>query len=471
MMTQNSNSTSPFQPGDSLHGEFFNLPGQIQKFTGCVHEITGELMTLKLLEAEMTENIKPGTELTLIYEHHTDSEAEIEKYISYFIKSNPLFPKQITIAKPEPIQSETSRRFFRCDVSLPFHYFHQQFKYIGTVTNLSASGLYAVIPPNQDLGPGMTIPIQFRLPSVSGHFSLVAEVIRIQILNNNRWGVALNFLNASESIQSEIVQYLFRRQQDLNRHQKFITLPERETPRNTPKQSTRENTFFSEITEGFQVPRERTQLHEEVYPGEVGSDSERVPYDTVNSGTAASVQAAPAEPSTAFDIPRQKPYYAGFFGRVMAFLTDTLFLVIGLSVITGLTGMAFGILNQPDASGNLGDILATARPFLIGFGGVVGLALYWIYFSVSESSRHQGTVGKRLLKIQVADLQGQRISFGMAGKRSLLKILSAALLGIGFLMAVFNRNHQCLHDLLAHTTVIHRGVPAPGIETNPGIKK
>jgi uncharacterized RDD family membrane protein YckC len=50
-------------------------------------------------------------------------------------------------------------------------------------------------------------------------------------------------------------------------------------------------------------------------------------------------------------------------------------------------------------------------------------------------------------------LAGQRISFARATARFLGKLVSALILGIGFLMAAFTEKKQALHDLIAATIV------------------
>lgn len=87
---------------------------------------------------------------------------------------------------------------------------------------------------------------------------------------------------------------------------------------------------------------------------------------------------------------------------------------------------------------------------------VLGL-LYWLYFAGMESSAGQATIGKRLLKLRVVDLQGQRISFGKATGRYFAKILSALPLCLGFLAAAFSKRRQAWHDKLAGCLVIKNG--------------
>ena len=80
----------------------------------------------------------------------------------------------------------------------------------------------------------------------------------------------------------------------------------------------------------------------------------------------------------------------------------------------------------------------------------------WLYFAGMESSSNMGTIGKIIVGIKVVDEQGERISFLNATGRYFAKIISAAILFIGFIMAAFDINRQTLHDKLAKTFVIYK---------------
>ncbi len=67
----------------------------------------------------------------------------------------------------------------------------------------------------------------------------------------------------------------------------------------------------------------------------------------------------------------------------------------------------------------------------------------------------QGTFGKRLTKIKVVDINGDRISYLRALGRSSSMFLSSFLF-IGFFMAIFSKNKQALHDLMADTFVVKK---------------
>ena len=80
----------------------------------------------------------------------------------------------------------------------------------------------------------------------------------------------------------------------------------------------------------------------------------------------------------------------------------------------------------------------------------------WLYFAGMESSSNMGTIGKIIVGIKVVDEQGERISFLNATGRYFAKIISTAILFIGFIMAAYDVNRQALHDKLAKTFVINK---------------
>jgi uncharacterized RDD family membrane protein YckC len=86
-------------------------------------------------------------------------------------------------------------------------------------------------------------------------------------------------------------------------------------------------------------------------------------------------------------------------------------------------------------------------------GNLVGILITWLYFTISESSPWQATLGKKLLGLKVADEAGNRIGFGKANGRYWSKILSALILCIGFIMVAFTEKKQGLHDKIAGTLV------------------
>ena len=82
--------------------------------------------------------------------------------------------------------------------------------------------------------------------------------------------------------------------------------------------------------------------------------------------------------------------------------------------------------------------------------------LIWIvYATITEGSRLQGTLGKKLMRLRVTDMEGNSLTVGRSIARNLSKIVSLLPLGLGFVWAAFRRDRRAWHDLLAKTRLVH----------------
>lgn len=130
----------------------------------------------------------------------------------------------------------------------------------------------------------------------------------------------------------------------------------------------------------------------------------------------------PGQPS-AIDPARPLSLYAGFWLRTGAFLLDAfIMLPVGWFLVAELP------------AGNL--------------------VMLWLYFAFLESSAWQGSIGKRVLRLRVTDVNGERLSFKHASGRFFSKFLSSATAGLGFLLVAWTRHKQGLHDLVSSTLVL-----------------
>lgn len=146
--------------------------------------------------------------------------------------------------------------------------------------------------------------------------------------------------------------------------------------------------------------------------------------------------------------------YAGFWMRFVALIIDGLILGAVCLVVSVLLVLAF--LPRMSFEGPMGWPAGwpMTPPFIRYFPlNLVGL---WLYYALFESSTWQATPGKRVLGLLVTDMQGQPISFARASGRFFGKILSWAILMIGFIMAGFTAKKQALHDILADCLVLRR---------------
>lgn len=78
------------------------------------------------------------------------------------------------------------------------------------------------------------------------------------------------------------------------------------------------------------------------------------------------------------------------------------------------------------------------------------------YFVVLEASPQQGTMGKLITGIKVANERDERVSFVAAFGRYGGKIISWPLVGIGHLAALWDPARQALHDKIANSYVVNR---------------
>ena len=167
------------------------------------------------------------------------------------------------------------------------------------------------------------------------------------------------------------------------------------------------------------------------------------------SPSATPYSASYAAPTTSYPpvVPVAGVGYGGFWIRVVAAIIDSIILRVVVSPI----GFIFGGLGL---AGRISGVPHVGLGIL--GGGVTVIAMLfgsWLYEAFMESSSYEATIGKMIFGMKVTDLYGNRISFERATGRHFAKWLSAAILGIGYIMVGFSDRKQGLHDLLAQTLV------------------
>jgi uncharacterized RDD family membrane protein YckC len=78
---------------------------------------------------------------------------------------------------------------------------------------------------------------------------------------------------------------------------------------------------------------------------------------------------------------------------------------------------------------------------------------WWIYEAVCDW-KWGATLGKRIAGLRVRRLDGGTPSPGTAFARAACELVSGALLGIGFIIAIFDRRRRTLHDRISGTVVV-----------------
>ncbi len=142
---------------------------------------------------------------------------------------------------------------------------------------------------------------------------------------------------------------------------------------------------------------------------------------------------------------------AGFWRRVWAGLIDVALEALGALVLTILIDFVL------DRFGRWFGFSPSDSKFATGMSYILVLSVgSWLYAAFSESSSWQATLGKRFLGLQVITARGDKVSFGQATVRHFMKFLSLFSAGVGFLMALWTRRHQALHDMPSDCLVVRR---------------
>ena len=149
---------------------------------------------------------------------------------------------------------------------------------------------------------------------------------------------------------------------------------------------------------------------------------------------------------------------AGFWVRFSALTVDGLILGLIQFAFIYLPLMAYlyntGMVTAPDPTMAL---MAVAPILALAQGAVLILSVG--YFVALTAGKHQGTYGKRSMGIYVRKRDGSRVWIGHSLVRFVGYIISWIPLGLGFLMAAFQKKKLALHDLIAGTEVAY-GTPS-----------
>lgn len=113
------------------------------------------------------------------------------------------------------------------------------------------------------------------------------------------------------------------------------------------------------------------------------------------------------------------------------------------------------------------DFLILMIPGII-LGSIVpvvgGLLVWFFYAPFLESSALRATIGKKLMGIQVSDVNGHRLTFTSALLRDMMKWVSSALCFLPHFLAFFTERKQAMHDLVAGSVVSYGRAEIPVVD-------
>ncbi|HKV41894.1 MAG TPA: RDD family protein [Blastocatellia bacterium] len=138
---------------------------------------------------------------------------------------------------------------------------------------------------------------------------------------------------------------------------------------------------------------------------------------------------------------------ASLGARFGAYVVDSIITSVFFVAFFLVFGFSFDAMRMQE------DSIAPTAAILASLVSTVG---WWGYAAMMEASSKGATIGKLMAGIKVTDAAGRKLSFGKALGRNGAKLISGAICGIGFFMALFDDKHQALHDTLSGTMVVHK---------------
>jgi uncharacterized RDD family membrane protein YckC len=120
----------------------------------------------------------------------------------------------------------------------------------------------------------------------------------------------------------------------------------------------------------------------------------------------------------------------------------------------GLGWIVFRGVPPPDGIIGALDLLAREANAVLSLGAFLLLAA--LVYATLGHALMGATLGKAALGLRVVAADGARLGMRRSVARSAAALLSLALLGLGFLLALFTRSGRSLHDWIAGTIVVER---------------
>ncbi len=145
--------------------------------------------------------------------------------------------------------------------------------------------------------------------------------------------------------------------------------------------------------------------------------------------------------------------YAGFWVRFVAGSIDILFMIPPLVIFIILVGInPHELITIFSNLENYTRFTNSPIGNLTNWMSYVFGICYVVYFT---TRKQQATIGKRIMKIHVANPDGSKLKPLKALFRALGAIITAATLGLGFIPVIFTKQRVSFHDFLCNTRVFY----------------
>jgi uncharacterized RDD family membrane protein YckC len=136
---------------------------------------------------------------------------------------------------------------------------------------------------------------------------------------------------------------------------------------------------------------------------------------------------------------------AGVGTRAIAHLVDVL-----------LLGIVYILLGIAMTTWNWLNVFGQATSYVIGLVIVISFFIFWGYFIVLEYFLSGQTLGKKLVKVRVVQVNGRPVTFFASIVRNLLRLIDVLPTGylVGVIVMLIDKKERRIGDLAAGTMVI-----------------
>ncbi|MCY4046019.1 MAG: RDD family protein [Cellvibrionales bacterium] len=145
-----------------------------------------------------------------------------------------------------------------------------------------------------------------------------------------------------------------------------------------------------------------------------------------------------------FKTHENPPFFRRFFAMIYDTFLVAAILIASMAVMVGLR-MSIGMPLSENEVAISGGWRLPSLAFCL-----VNVSLFFAYFWVKNGQ----TLGMQAWRLAILNPQGDTITFPSAYIRLLASLLSAGLLGLGFLWAMVDKKKQTLHDYLSNTQTV-----------------
>ncbi|MCX6180479.1 MAG: RDD family protein [Bacteroidetes bacterium] len=143
--------------------------------------------------------------------------------------------------------------------------------------------------------------------------------------------------------------------------------------------------------------------------------------------------------------------FAGFGIRFLAVIIDAILLFI-LQIIMQL--VFFGKVISFDPKAAMEAQRESLGMYILY--NIVAIGIGFLYTTLMIASVKQATLGKMAVGIRVGKENGDKLTFINAVGRYFATFISAIIIGIGYLMVLWDKKKQSLHDKMASTYVFYK---------------